>query len=314
MKHLLLLLWAFFLQNPSFEPPYIQLPHRAIPPGWTIVQLPDEREVETGPIGAPYYYRVYDGTAALKVINPFAPMHAWISQRVFIPGKYHVRFSVMVHGWYVADVEPPRLEGDIPVSSDPVSQACAFISPDPPPLPPCGLQVVNDLPYKKVEATTTTDTDGWWWVGVYLESPPGRNNDFYVDAASLEVESAIITPIPEQLNPRTQEQTQYITPTPCPSPLTALPPTPSPIPPSPTPENPTPESTPTPLPDSSKAAPQPTRSYFPPLTGGWSPYPSFLPPPPTRPTLSLCSFLPALVWVALSAVALLFLLGRRRKS
>ena len=200
MRAVLFALAVLFLQNPSFEPPYIFVrPGKSVPSGWEIVQLPGEHEVEVGYISAPYTYRVYDGSAALKIVNPFAPMHVWVGQRIFIPAGLRVRFSVMAHAWYVADQEPPRLPGDIPVSSDAVSVACAFISPSFPP-PPCPGMVINDLPYRRLEASATTDADSWWWVGIYAESPAGRNNDLYVDAATLEAETVYTTPVAGRLS------------------------------------------------------------------------------------------------------------------
>lgn len=243
-------LWtAFALNNPSFEPPYVQVsPSCQWPPGWEIVQWEgDPKGVETGPIYDPYWYRRSDGLASLKIINPFAPMHVWVAQRVYLPPQTRLRFEVDVHGWYVAEGDP-EWDGDVPLSSDPVSQACAFVSPQPPPFAPeCPLQVVNDPPFRRLIAEG--EGEGWWWVGVYLASPAGRNNDFYVDnaaafAASLPVlaraEERAGTPVgQERWDGRVATPKAPETPSPTPSHFDVLAATPTPLAlttPSPTPQ------------------------------------------------------------------------------
>lgn len=219
-----LALWvAFTLANPSFEPPYIQVSQSSqVPPGWGIVQWEgDPKGVETGPIYDPYWYRRSDGIAGLKIINPFAPMHVWVTQRVFLPAQTRLRFEVDVHGWYVAGGDP-QWDGDIPLSSDPVSQACAFVSRTPPPFPPdCALQVVNDPPFKRLVAEG--DGEGWVWVGVYLTAPAGQNNDFYVDSAAAFVASVPLlspTPTPTLTPPARRPTTPILLPSPTPPPFT----------------------------------------------------------------------------------------------
>src|SRR5581483_4396304 len=183
------------LQNPGFEGTYVQFagdPTRLVAPGWSAWNVA-RKAGDPGFVNLTPEYRpaanskrIHSGSSAQELFTFFATHTAGVFQRVPLPAGSKARFSAFINVWSTslddpnASEQPGRVK--VRVGIDPTGG----VDGTSPSIVWSAAQEFYDQ-YKELSVEATSAAD---FVTVFVESAPAdpvKNNNTYIDDASLVV-------------------------------------------------------------------------------------------------------------------------------